>query len=140
MKRLLLVLAVGCQTKAPPPKAVTELRVPLPDGWTASGSNDRLLAGPKGRSVVSFESKTAELPPVAALVAAVEAQKATGIERIEGPQFVAARYTLDAREAFVGVKTVGARTVWCASLPAATDEEVTACLGLCRDIKPRPDE
>ena len=138
MKRLLLVLLVGCQAKAPPPKAVTELRVPLPEGWVASGSNDRLLAGPRGRSLVSFESKPMALPGIDALVSAVEAQKATSIERIEGPRFVAARYTLEAHDAFVGVKSVGARTVWCASLPAATDAELSTSLGVCRDIELRP--
>ena len=58
------MLTAGCTEKAPPPATSTELRVPLPEGWAAKGSSERLLAGPPGRSVVSFESKLEPRPPL----------------------------------------------------------------------------
>lgn len=131
------MLAVGCSEKAPT-KPATELRVPLPEGWVANGSNERLLAGPRGRSVVSLEPKTQPMPIVDALAAAVMAQKATLGERVSGSQFVALRYVLDPGQqpAFVGVKTVGERTVWCASMHGATRDDVDDGLAVCRELEP----
>lgn len=103
----------------------------------ATGSNDRLLAGPKGRMLVSFESKTTSSPTIEALLSALEAQKATSIQTVEGTDLVAARYSLDTREAFVGIKTIGDRTVWCASLPGATEAEVLSSVWVCKDIELR---
>jgi hypothetical protein len=133
------VLVVGCSNKVSPPpaKSGTELRVPLPEGWVATGSNDRLLAGPKGRMLVSFESKTTAAPTIEALLAALEGQKATSVQTVEGSELVAARYALEGREAFVGIKTIGDRTVWCASLPGASEAEVLSSVWVCKDIELR---
>jgi hypothetical protein len=136
---LLAVLAgAGCAEKAPPTKGATELRVPLPEGWVATGSNDTLLAGPRGRPVVSLESKAQPLPTAAQLLTALEAQKVVAQGPAEKPQFVGVRYTLDGgSDAFIGVKTVGTRTVWCATLAAATEAEVGASEQLCSTIELR---
>ncbi len=134
---LVSVLVAGCAEKAQPPKTSTELRVPLPDGWVASGSSERLLAGPPGRPVVSFEPKLEPLPALDALLAAAGAQKASSIQGIQAPGFVGARYSLDSQEAFIGVKQVGARSVWCASLNGATEAEVVDALNACRETSPR---
>ncbi len=136
MTRLLVValLAAGCADQTAVPKTATELRIPFPEGWVAAGSSERLQAGPRGRAVVSFEAKPDAAPTLDVLLAAAAAQKATSVQGFDAPGFVAARYALDTQEAFVGVKTAGARTVWCASLHGATDAEVTEALNACRDL------
>ncbi len=131
------VVALGACREKPAAKAPHELRVPLPDGWVATGSNERLFAGPRGTTVVSFESKLDELPDADALVAAVNAQKVTGVQTVVAPGFVGARYAVEGQDAFVGVKQVGARTVWCASLQGASDAEVATGFTVCRDIDQR---
>ena len=86
---------------------------------------------------VSFEPKLEPLPALDALVAAAAAQKASAIQGVQAPGFVAAQYLLEAQDAFIGVKWVGARSVWCASLHGASDAEVGQGLGACRDTSLR---
>lgn len=131
---VLAAIMAGCEDKG---TSASALRVPLPEGWVATGSNQRLLAGPRGSPVISLESKLEVLPLTTQLVEAVEAQNARVIQPLEGQGFVGVRYLLETQEAFVSVKKVGARTVWCASLHGANEVEVVASIAMCRDIESR---
>jgi hypothetical protein len=138
MTRLVFVLlGAGCADRNPATQPATELRVPLPDGWVATGSAERLVAGPKGREVVSFESKLDGLPQIADFERAAQSQNATSVQPFEGRGFVGARYGLDGQQAFVAVKAAGARTVWCASLRGATEAEVALAAAVCESIELR---
>lgn len=132
----LALLVASCAEKVPP-QPVTELRVSLPDGWVAGGSNERLLAGPRGRKVISLESKADALPTIGALVGALTGQNLHVGEKISGSAFIAVRYATDPNEqpAFLGVKSVGSRTVWCASLHGSSALEVADALTVCSGVE-----
>ena len=71
---LLLLGVSACSQNKP---ASRGLRVPLPEGWTATPNAAGVLqAGPKGRAVLTLERKTAPLPALETLEAAVEAEGA----------------------------------------------------------------
>ena len=133
-KWVLLALLLGCPDRAP---KGAELRVPLPDGWVATGSTERLVANPRGRGVVTFESKSEVLPALRGLVTTLEAQGSTDLEPTEEGEFRGVRYTVEREPAFVAVKTVGARTIWCASMLGASTAEVSASFETCHAIELR---
>lgn len=138
---LAVALALGAALCAcPADKPVTRggLRVPLPDGWLATPHGALLEAGPAGRPAVTLESRDAPLPALDALLAALAAEGTQVLEKESTETFVGARYLAGgdggAPEAFVAVKRVGARTVWCASTSSATPEQARAGFGVCRGL------
>ncbi len=141
-RRLAFVVAVMaallCACPADKPVTRGGLRVPLPDGWLATPHGALLEAGPAGRPAVTLESRDAPLPALGALLGALAAEGTQVLEKESSETFVGARYLAGADgaspEAFVGVKRVGARTVWCASTSAATPEQVQAGFGVCRGL------
>lgn len=111
------------------------LRVPLPDGWKAVAVEGGLHVGPTGRVVLQLESTTREQPTLDALVRTLEREKVVIIHKESSNSFVGVRYSFgEHAEGFVGVRQVGARTVWCATTREATAEAVRASLPVCRDV------
>src|SRR3954464_8708586 len=80
----------ACSESKGPARA---LRVPLPEGWVAtSGSGGVLRVGPKGRAVLSLERRSAVLPTLESLRAAVEAEGASVTKSAETADSTAVRY------------------------------------------------
>ncbi|MFO0595184.1 MAG: hypothetical protein U0228_07765 [Myxococcaceae bacterium] len=129
----LLVLA-GCACdesgKAPPPG----LRVPVPDGWKASSTASGLLVGPAGRVVLQLESTSRPFPEAQAFVDALEAEGVEIHEKESVETFIGVRYSVDHREAFLGVRQTGPRTIWCSTTGSASSEEVEAAMTVCRSL------
>lgn len=141
MKRALLLgglLAVGCDESKPSTEARSSLRVPLPDGWRATALSDGLQVGPPGRVVLQLESTTKPLPEPEAFLRALQAEDVELLEKEVVSSFVGARYVVAQeglkREAFVGVRQVGPRTIWCSTAASAKTEEVEAAMTVCRSL------
>jgi hypothetical protein len=112
------------------------LKVPLPDGWKATvGPTGSLQVGPAGKTVLELESSSRPLPALAALEEAVASQDVGVLATEEAAGWVFVRYAVHAdgggAEAFLGVRQVGRRTVWCASVAGAEAEEVTQAAQVC---------
>ncbi len=142
MKRLAvaaLVLAAGCEsTKPVAPVEPPSLRVPLPDGWRAAALSGGLQVGPQGRVVLQLESTTRPLPTPEAFVEAVNAEGVEILEKESVDAFIGVRYAVTAegvkRDAFLGVRQTGPRTIWCSTTPSARSEEVEAAMTVCRSL------
>lgn len=145
MKKLwLALLLVGCdEQKAAPPVAEprSSLRVPLPDGWKANAVSGGLHVGPQGKVVLQLESTTRPLPDAAEFLAAVEHEGVSVHEKESVPTFVGVRYSVSAegaagtkRDAFLGVRKTGPRTIWCSTTSTAKSEEVEAAMTVCRSL------
>lgn len=133
----------GCES----PRAVTpaeprsSLRVPVPDGWkaTALAGGTGLQVGPQGRVVLQLESTTRPLPTLEAFVAAVAAEGVEVLDKESIETFVGVRYSVSAeragkRDAFLGVRQTGPRTIWCATTGSAKRDEVEAAMTVCRSL------
>ena len=85
-----------------------------------------------------LESKSAALPPVDTLAAAAGADGAQRLKKESDSNFVMVRYSLGSDggtlAAFLGVKRVGPRTVWCASTAAARADDVEEGVAICRGL------
>jgi hypothetical protein len=134
--RLAVVLLLGCPASPVAPREVrTNLRVPLPDGWRAQGSQGALLVGPPGAPVAQLESLTRELPALEHLITPLKREKVTVLSKESDEDFRAVRYRLaEGGEAFLAVHRLAGRTVWCASLNGARADDVTQALQLCRGL------
>lgn len=140
----LLFTACACENDKPPPAAPEfpqGLRVPLPDGWKATTVGGDLHAGPLGRAVLKLEKTQRPLPTIEQLVAAIEKQGAVTQQRESISSFIGVRYSLagdgdDAgrRDAFLGVRQTGPRTIWCSTTAAARRDEVEAAMTVCRSL------
>lgn len=127
-----LALALGCPEAKQAPAG---LRVPLPSGWVATAVGAGLAIGPKGRVVVTLETRSGEVPRAAELRDLVEEEGATAVLLDEGDGYAAARYRLGAeRDGFLASKRVGRKTVLCASTSRATPSDVDDGLALCRQV------
>lgn len=135
---LALAGALGCPATPATPTAGKGLRVPLSDGWVATPVGDRLEAGPPGRVALLLESKTVPLPTADALAAAATADGAQRLIKESQSNFIMVRYSLasdaGALAAFLAVRQVGARTVWCASTAAARAADVEEAISVCRSL------
>lgn len=135
-----LVLA-GCESKpVTPPEPRSSLRVPVPDGWQATmlASGAGLQVGPRGRVVLQLESTTRPLPTAEAFVAAITAEGVEILEKESVDTFIGVRYSMPAdgakREAFLGVRQTGPRTIWCSTTSSAHRDEVEAAMTVCRSL------
>lgn len=143
----LLGLAFACESSkpvapttptTPPPSS---LRVPLPDGWRATALSSGLQVGPEGRVVLQLESTTRPLPTLSAFLAAVTAEGVEILEKESEDGFVGVRYSVGTetaptvkRDAFLGVRQTGPRTIWCSTTGSAKSEEVEAAMTVCRSL------
>lgn len=145
MKRawLTLLLVAACDESKPAPVAEprSSLRVPLPDGWKASAVTGGLQVGPQGRVVLQLESTTRPLPDAGALISAVEREGAQVLAQESVETFVGVRYSVplsggavNRRDAFLGVRQTGPRTIWCSTTSTAKPEEVEAAMTVCRSL------
>lgn len=144
MKRLwLALLLVGCDESKPAPvvEPRSSLRVPLPDGWKASAVSGGLQVGPQGRVVLQLESTSRPLPDADALLAAVEQEGVQVQQKESVDTFVGVRYSVAVdgaaevkRDAFLGVRKTGPRTIWCSTTSTAKSEEVEAAMTVCRSL------
>jgi hypothetical protein len=127
---------------APATEPRAGLRVGLPDGWKATPSGGGLDVGPKGRVVLQLESLPQPLPSPDDLARRLEAQEVRITQKDMNDVFVGLRYSLvldgGGGEGFVGVKRVGARTVWCATTAQATSADVSEAMGVCRGVGADP--
>ena len=138
------LLLAACERSQPPPPAPElpqGLRVPLPDGWKATAVGGDLHAGPQGRAVLKLEKTQRPLPTIEQLVAAVEKQGAVTQQKESISSFVGVRYSISGdgddagrREAFLGVRQTGPRTIWCSTTASARRDEVEAAMTVCRSL------
>ena len=94
--------------------------------------------GPQGRVVLQLESTTRPLPTADAFVAAVRAEGVEILEKESVDTFIGVRYAVSAegvkRDAFLGVRQTGPRTIWCSTTASAKREEVEAAMTVCRSL------
>lgn len=135
---LLLLAACESGKPAPPAEARSGLRVPLPEGWKATAAAGGLQVGPPGRALLLLESTARPLPTPEALAAAVEREGVRDVQKESGDSFVGARYLVAEeglrREAFLGVRALGERTVWCSTTGSPRAEEVEAAMKVCKTL------
>lgn len=138
---LLLAACERPQPPAPTPDLPQGLRVPLPDGWKATAVGGDLHAGPQGRAVLKLEKTQRPMPTLEQLLAAVEGQGAVTQQKESISSFVGVRYSIavvgdDAgrRDAFLGVRQTGPRTIWCSTTASARRDEVEAAMTVCRSL------
>ena len=144
MNRLLVALVLAaCESTrpVPPTEPFSSLRVPVPDGWKATtlAGGTRLQVGPQGRVVLQLESTTRALPSLEAFVAAIAAEGVDVLEKESIDTFVGVRYSVsaeraDRRDAFLGVRQTGPRTIWCSTTGSAKSDEVEAAMTVCRSL------
>lgn len=132
------VLALGgCESSVKTP-APERLRVPLPDGWKATAVPSGLEIGPEGRVVLLLENTTRPLPDAAAFLEALAGENVEVTQKESVETFVGARYLVGSegnrRDAFLGVRRAGPRTIWCSSSASAKSEEVEAAMTVCRSL------
>lgn len=140
----LVVLAMGCESARPNapafPPPPSSLHVPLPDGWRGTALSSGLQAGPEGRIVLQLESTTRPLPSLESFLAAVNAEGVEILEKESTDEFVGVRYSVSTevpavkREAFLGVRQLGPRTIWCSTTGSAKSDEVEAAMNVCRSL------
>ncbi len=138
---LLLVAACDESKSAPIAEPRSSLRVPLPDGWKASAVTGGLQVGPQGRVVLQLESTTRPLPDAGAFISAVEREGAQVLQKESVETFVGVRYSMpltgaaeNRRDAFLGVRQTGPRTIWCSTTASAKPDEVEAAMTVCRSL------
>lgn len=141
---VVLVLAACESARTTPPASPQEprssLRVPLPDGWRATtlSGGAGLQVGPQGRVVLQLESTTKALPTAEAFVSAITAEGVEILEKESVDTFVGVRYSMTVdgakRDAFLGVRQTGPRTIWCSTTGSAKSEEVEAAMTVCRSL------
>lgn len=139
MRRVCLALLVAwagaCSDSKVSPRG---LRVPLPDGWVATpGAPGVLQVGPKGRVVVTLERRTAALPTLNALRAAVEVEGAAVTGAAGTPFKSVVRYgKSEAGSGLLAVHILETGVVLlCASTPAAEPAELDSVQALCAGVR-----
>ena len=94
--------------------------------------------GPQGRVVLQLESTTRPLPTPEAFVGAIVTEGVEILEKESVDTFIGVRYSMSAeglkRDAFLGVRRTGPRTIWCSTTASAKSEEVEAAMTVCRSL------
>ena len=133
-----LFVLVSCDDTKLSAEARSSLRVPLPDGWRAAATQTGLQVGPSGRVVLQLESTTRPLPDAAAFLHALEVEGVELLQKESVDTFVGARYSVAGegakRDAFLGVRQTGPRTIWCSTTSSAKSDEVEAAMTVCRSL------
>lgn len=137
---LLLLPGLACKRPAPPEAPPRNaLRVPLPQGWSATAEGTGLAVGPQGRPVGALEPSADPLPPASVIEQALSQAHAQALEPLAADGFVGFTYDvandagLTAR-GFVGVRQVGRGTVRCASTELAALTDLAPLAALCRAV------
>lgn len=132
---LVLAVMAGACTESKP-AAPRGLRVPLPEGWVAiAGAPGVLTVGPKGRAVLTLERRTAPLPTVEALKAAVEAEGAVVLHAGGAVDSTTVRFTKPA-PGLLTVRTLeNGALLLCASTAQAEADELDAADTLCGSVR-----
>ncbi len=112
------------------------LRVPLPEGWVANaGAPGALAVGPNGRVVLTLERRSAQLPSLEALKAAVESEGGVVVRASSSAEGASVRYA-KAEPAMISMRVLeGGVLLLCASTPDAAPEELDAAEALCEAVR-----
>jgi len=134
---VLAVMAGACAESKSPPRG---LRVPLPDGWVANpGAPGVLQVGPKGRAVLTLERRSAKLPTVETLQAAVEAEGAVVVRGGGAVDSTTVRYSRASALGLLTVRTLeNGALLLCASTPEAKQDELDSADTLCAAVRLEP--
>lgn len=113
--------------------------MPLPEGWVANagaGATGVLLVGPKGRGVLTLERRSAKLPTVDALSAAVQAEGCVVVRGTGSADSSAIRYTRPLAAGLLLVRTLeDGALLLCASTLSAEEEDLDAAERLCAGVR-----
>ncbi|MBL8953129.1 MAG: hypothetical protein JNK82_20295 [Myxococcaceae bacterium] len=148
MKRWVLA-AVACVAAACPdsggggsrpngPSRSGGLKVPLPEGWRASASDDGVLhVRTEGREVMTMEVRPdSALPSSDGLEAAIGEGGGESLGALPLPDGALMRYRVaTGAEGVLGVRRVGGRRLLCSSEPAAQQAELKTVAKLCSDAE-----
>lgn len=134
---VLAAMAGACSDVKPSPRG---LRVPLPEGWVANAAAPGVLkVGPKGRVVLTLERRTAGLPSVEALKAAVEAEGGVVARASGGVDATTVRYIRTSAEGLLTVRTLeNGVLLLCASTPEAGHDDLEPADTLCAAVRLEP--
>lgn len=129
----------GKPNVTPAAEARPGLRVPMPDGWAARANGAGLEVGPQGRVVLHLESTAREFPAPELFFTAIEGETVDITQKESIDDFLGARYSVKGddrvvRDAFLGVRKTGERTVWCSTSANARRDEVDAAMTVCRSL------
>ena len=111
--------------------------MPLPDGWVASaGAPGVLMVGPKGRVVLTLERRSAAIPSLELLTAAVEAEGGANVTAAVSSDEAVVRYAKAASSGLLQVRTLeNGVLLLCASTPQAGPGELEAAQALCTGVR-----
>jgi hypothetical protein len=141
-------MLAACTPKPAAPSLRTGIRVPLPEGWSATFPSERSLrAGPKGRSILRVEVRPAVDPsralPAPLALAEEFSRDATALRATVVSEVAEKDFTLVMMEvskqgsrarAMLGVRRLGRELFLCASEPGSGEEEVSAAAEACRGL------
>jgi len=114
------------------------LKVPLPEGWKASATDDGVLhVRTEGREVMTMEVRPdSALPPSEALEAAVGEGGGESLGALALPDGVLMRFRVSTgAEGVLGVRRFGGRRLLCSSEPAAQQAELKTVARLCSEAE-----
>lgn len=88
-----------------------------------------------------MEKTQRPMPTLEQLLTAVEGQGAVPQQKESISSFVGVRYSISVdgddagrRDAFLGVRQTGPRTIWCSTTASARRDEVEAAMTVCRSL------
>ncbi len=114
------------------------LKVPLPEGWKASASEDGVLhVRTEGREVMTMEVRPDDaLPLTDALEASIAAGGGESLGALALPDGVLLRFRVaTGAEGVLGVRRVGGRRLLCSSEPMAQQGELKTVARLCSEAE-----
>ncbi len=120
------------------PARPSGLKVPLPDGWRASASDDGVLrVRTEGREVMTMEVRAdSALPASEVLEAAVVEGGGEALGALPLPDGLLMRYRVaTGAEGVLGVRRFAGRRLLCSSEPAAQQAELKTVAKLCSDAE-----
>lgn len=121
-----------------PSSRASGLKVPLPEGWRASATDDGVLhVRTEGREVMTMEVRAdSALPASEALEAAIGEGGGESLGALALPDGVLMRFRVaTGAEGVLGVRRFGGRRLLCASEPGAQQVELKTVARLCSDAE-----